>query len=356
MQNIPEITAPKIPKKLFQLKSLAQLAYLHGKPIAQGCIRAKPEDFYVQETLSFKPSGEGEHVFLYIEKCKANTEWVAKALAKHFKVRAANVAWAGLKDRNAVTRQWFSVHLPGLKDVGEWPKNEQFKVLECIFNNRKLRVGAIDNNFFRLRISDLQSDADSLQQRLQKIAALGVPNYFGEQRFGRNGNNLTMAQGLLVEGKRYKKSDHAMALSAARSYVFNQMLSQRIHDGMFNQVQAGDVVMLDKTKSIFVAQPDELQLLQQRLDSADCHISCAMPGSGPAVAEISALRWEQEQLAPFGAWLEGLGKQRVSASRRAARLLPQGFSWELAGDELLLEFKLPTGAYATSVLREFLDY
>lgn len=340
-----------------EFKALSALSYLHGEAVAQGKIRVQPEDFFVQESLSFEPSAEGEHLFLFVEKRESNTEWVAKELAKHYEVRAGNVAWAGLKDRNAVTRQWFSVHLPGLKEVGELPSGEQYKVLEHSFNNRKLRVGAIDNNFFRLCVRGLQGDADKLENRLQKIAKFGVPNYFGEQRFGRLGNNLTMAQGLLVEGKRYKKNDHSMALSAARSYLFNQMLDQRMQAGMFNRVQEGDVLMLDKTKSIFVAQADELEELQQRLDLADCHTSCAMPGSGRAVATGAALSWEEEQLTPYGDWLQGLDKQRVSASRRAARLMPQGFSWSRPGDgELLLEFKLPTGAYATSVLREFLAY
>lgn len=340
-----------------EFKALSALSYLHGEAVAKGRIRVQAEDFFVQETLSFEPSAEGEHLFLYIEKCKANTEWVAKELAKHYGVRAGNVAWAGLKDRNAVTRQWFSVHLPGLQEVGELPVGEQYKVLEHTFNNRKLRVGAIDNNFFRLRISGLQGDADKLEKRLQQIADFGVPNYFGEQRFGRLGNNLNMAQGLLVEGRRYKKNDHSMALSAARSYLFNQMLDQRMQAGMFNRVQEGDVLMLDKTKSIFVADESELEELQQRLDSADCHTSCAMPGSGRATAAGTALSWETEQLAPYADWLQGLERQRVSASRRAARLMPQEFRWNREGsDELLLEFKLPTGAYATAVLREFLSY
>lgn len=336
--------------------ALNQLAYLHGKPVAGGRIREQAEDFFVQESLSFEPSGEGEHLFLYIEKRAANTQWVAQELAKHFAVRAGSVAWAGLKDRNAVTRQWFSVHLPGLKNLAALPHGENFTVLEHTFNNRKLRVGCIESNFFRLRIRGLHGDADRLQQRLQQIADTGVPNYFGEQRFGRNGNNLYMAQALLVDGKRFKKSDHSMALSAARSYMFNQVLDQRIQAGVFNRVQAGDALMLDKTKSLFVAKQAELNELQLRLDSADCHTSCPMPGARRDVAEGPALAWETEQLADYAAWLSGLEKQRVSASRRASRLMPENFTWVVQGDDLLLEFKLPTGAYATAVLREFLEY
>ena len=266
------------------------------------------------------------------------------------------MSWAGLKDRNAVTQQWFGVHLPGMQVLAEWPINEQFKVLEHTFNSRKLRVGAIESNFFRLRISDLKADAHRLQQRLAVIAEQGVPNYFGEQRFGRNGNNLHMAQALLVDAQRFKKADQSMTISAARSYVFNQVLDQRIQSGLFNRVQAGDALMLDKTKSLFVAAPEDLSDLQQRLDSGDCHTSCVMPGTGQGLATGAALEWEHAQLEPYADWLSGLERLRVCSSRRASRLLLEEFHWQFDGDDLLLEFKLPTGAYATSVLREFLAY
>ncbi len=348
MSNQDPITSP--------FNHLSALSYLHGAPVANGCIRAQAEDFFVQETLSFTPSGEGEHLFLYIEKREANTQWVAQQLAKHFSVRSNSVAWAGLKDRNAVTQQWFSVHLPGMTSLEALPVSEQFKVLEHTFNNRKLRVGAIANNFFRLRVTSLKADADRLQQRLDAIAEQGVPNYFGEQRFGRNGNNLNMAQALLIDGKRFKKADQSMAISAARSYVFNQVLDQRIQAGLFNRVQGGDALMLDKTKSLFIAHLDELAELQQRLECGDCHTSAVMPGCGEGLATGVAQDWEFEQLKPFADWLQGLEKLRVSASRRAVRLIPEGFNWQLDSDELLLEFRLPTGAYATSVLREFLSY
>ncbi len=339
-----------------ELQPLSALSYWHGEPRARGQIRQRPEDFQVDETLSFTPSGEGEHLLLHVQKREANTAWVAQQIARHYGVRPAAVSWAGLKDRNAVTRQWFGVHLPGLRPPVVYPKADNFTVLEHDFNHRKLRVGAISHNQFRLRISHLAGDADWLQQRLQLIKTHGVPNYFTEQRFGRDGSNLHKAQQLLLEGRRLRKSEQALALSAARSYLFNQMLSRRIAEQRLNTVQAGDVLMLDQTKSVFVAQADELAALQARLDAQDCHTSCALPGAGRELAEGEALAWEQQCLAAYADWLQGLVRLRVSASRRAARLVPRDFHCELHPNHLELAFRLPAGAYATAVLRELLAY
>lgn len=314
----------------------------------------------MEEVLSFDPSGQGEHLLLWVEKRESNTEWVAKQLAKHFGIGPSKVSWAGLKDRHAVTRQWFGVHLPGFSGELEYPDYDNCRVLDHRFNDRKLRIGAIKQNHFRLRIANIHADRLELEARLEAIKQRGVPNYFGEQRFGLAGNNLTLAEQWLVHGQRpRKKMDQSMALSAARSYLFNQQLSARIAESLWTQVRAGDVLMLDNTHSVFVAQADELAELQQRVDEGDCHTTALLPGSGGNIAQAEVAEWEcsaydvdQKQ------WCSGLIKQKVKASRRAARLIPQNLSWEFIGDDqaLLLNFSLPTGAYATSVLREFLDY
>jgi len=158
----------------------------HGGPVCQGILKARPDDFYVAEQMHVTPEGQGEHLWLEIEKIGWNTEDVAMLLAKQARVHRLSVGYSGLKDKHAVTRQWFSLHLPGKDDPEfDWP--EGLTVLQAGRHRRKLNRGTHRANDFRLRVTGFQGDRDALESQLHTIMMHGVPNYFGEQRFGRGG-------------------------------------------------------------------------------------------------------------------------------------------------------------------------
>lgn len=171
----------------------------YGRPDSTAIIRSQPEDFQVEEQLGFQPEGEGEHHFLYLKKRNTNTEWLAKQLARFSRVPLKDVGYAGLKDRNAVTSQWFSIRIPGT-DTPDWKELEcdDLKLLQAARHRRKLRRGALAQNRFKLRLRKLNTDRSEFENRLNQIASGGVPNYFGEQRFGHDQNNLTFANQLFA--------------------------------------------------------------------------------------------------------------------------------------------------------------
>lgn len=329
-------------------------AYALGVPEVHGVLRGTAEDFRVDEVAAFEPSGEGEHVFLHLEKRDSNTDWLAGQLARLAGVKRSDVGFAGLKDRHAVTRQWFSVYLGGRAEP-DWMQleSEQVKLLQVTRNNKKLRRGVLSGNRFEIVIRNLTGKIEALESRLQAVAAQGVPNYFGEQRFGREGANLERAS-LMLGGKRVNGSRHqrGLYLSAARSWLFNLVLSQRVVDGSWNRILPGEVVMLDGTHSVFVAEQldDELQ---RRVVEFDIHPTGPMPGKGNSRVQDACTALEDEVLAIRQEWVQGLARQGVEAQRRSLRLPVRELAWDFPDDTCLrLKFYLPAGSYATSVVRE----
>lgn len=327
-------------------------AYLYGQPACQAMIRQRPEDFMVTEIPAFLPEGEGEHLFLRIRKTGENTDWVAKQLAKFCQVPVKDVGYAGKKDRHAITEQWFSVRLPEQR-VLTWSlfETDTIKVLETARHPRKLRLGALSGNRFELRLRNV-SDVDALTDRLSKVAQ-GVPNYFGEQRFGHQGGNLdkgvALIKGEYKERQRHKKG---LYISAVRSWVFNHLLSERINAGYWSALMAGDVMMLDGSRSVFVAEENDATL-KQRLDAGDVHLTGPLWGRGLSLTQGEAGDWEQRVLAPWGEITERLEHLGLQQERRALRLIPaQLKAVEESSGVWRVAFSLPAGAFATSVLRE----
>ncbi|MEJ2480153.1 MAG: tRNA pseudouridine(13) synthase TruD [Acidihalobacter sp.] len=222
-----------------------------GVVAGRGLIRRETGDFVVEEIPVQQPDGAGEHLWLWVEKQGENTEAVAKRLARAAGVRPVAVGYAGRKDRHAVTRQWFSVHLPGTFGDAVPPgfETDHVRVLRTVRHSRKLRVGALRGNRFVLRIRELEADMDVLGQRLESASGRGVPNYFGEQRFGRNGANLESAVGMFSGRPERDRKRRGLYLSAARSAVFNGILAQRVLDGSWDELLPGEVVMLDGSNS-----------------------------------------------------------------------------------------------------------
>ena len=332
------------------------LPYAHGGPPATGVLRAEVDDFRVDEVLGFEPTGSGEHAFLTIEKRGANTEWVARQLARAAGVAPVAVGFAGLKDRHAVTRQVFTVQLAGRVDP-DWSALAipGVEVVSATRHNRKLKRGAHRGNHFRIRLRDVHGDLAAVDARLAAIAARGVPNYFGEQRFGRDGGNVALAEALF-EGRRLPREQRGIALSAARSELFNRVLARRVLDGTWDRALDGEVWMLDGTHAIFGPQPWD-EALAQRLAAFDIHPTGPSWGAGE-LRSIDAVReLELAMIEPHAPLARGLEREGLSQERRALRLVARNFghSWE-APDRLLVEFGLGAGSFATTLLRELCNW
>jgi len=332
------------------------LPYAHGGPPATGVLRAEPADFRVDEVLGFEPTGSGEHAFLVVEKTGANTEWVARELARAAGVVPLAVGFAGLKDRHAVTRQVFTVQLAGRADP-DWSALpiEGVRVLSATRHNRKLKRGAHRGNRFRIVLRDVRGARETIEARLAAIAARGVPNYFGEQRFGRGGGNLALAASLFA-GERMPRERRGIALSAARSELFNAVLASRVERGDWDRALDGEVWMLDGTHAIFgpEAWTDELA---RRLAAFDIHPTGPLWGRGELRSAGDVAVLERAAVAASAAFAQGLEQAGLEQERRALRLRAAGLAhaWE-APDRLVVEFGLGAGSFATTVLRELCDW
>ncbi len=299
-------------------------------------IRSRAEDFRVDEELGFEPAGFGEHLYLQVRKRQANTRWVAQQLASHYAVRHEDVGYAGLKDRHAVTTQWFSVRDPGharheriaLADV---------EVLRVERHARKLRPGAHRSNRFHLTLRDATFD-DRVEARLVSIARHGVPNYFGPQRFGRNGQTLIQAVTWLAGGrsrgsysKEYGRSfKRGLYLSAARAWLFNRVLAMRVRNDSWRMPLDGDVLEGSAPTG-------------------------PLWGRGRSSARGKAAQLEESALADIDDVRHALEHVGLMQQRRSLVLIPENLRYARECDDVFsLRFELPPGGYATVVLRELM--
>jgi tRNA pseudouridine13 synthase len=332
------------------------LAYAWGPPQCSAIFKSEPDDFQVDEELGYLPTGSGEHFCVRIRKTAITTSQVVERLARKVGVREADIGYAGQKDKQGLCTQWLSIWMPGGSTPAlESLQDESLQILETGWNSRKIRLGTHRSNRFQIRLKKVQGTA--IQQRLDQLATAGVPNYFGEQRFGRDGNNITMAQqwfsGKLRKPGRFQRG---MLLSAARSAVFNEVLSRRIKAGNWNTYLEGDVMNLAGSESVFVpAQWDDS--LDERLKLYDIHPTGPLWGRGPLRSSAAASVLENSVQADMAGLCAGLESHGLSQSRRSLRLLPDNVKYEqTAADEWLIAFNLPPGTYATAVLREICKY
>jgi len=328
------------------------LPHVLGPPGLTGRLRRQPEDFRVRELLSFSPSGDGEHLLLEIRKRDWNTADVASWLARGLGVKRRAVTFAGRKDRHAVTEQWFGAHLPGRwPDLPELPPG--LDLLRTVRHGRKLRLGALRGNRFRIRLTALQGGREELHQRLWRIARSGVPNYFGAQRFGIDAGNLAGAERLFQGQRVSDRPLRGLYLSAARAFLFNQVLAERVRRNCWDQVLPGDLMTFSGSRSIF---PSDMRTARDpRLEALDLHPTGPLPGTPGMQPESDALQLEQEVLERHSTLLHGLVDYRLRAERRALRLPVTDFGWTENDDSLTLNFSLPPGAFATAVIREIID-
>lgn len=362
------------------LVDTALLAQPTLPPIKQAYYKSSNEDFIVNEIMAVDFSDEGEHLWLHIQKSGMNTAYIAKLLAEWADIPLRDVGYSGLKDRHALTTQWFSLRIPKKQlpatdfapsDLGD---NETVEIIDQRWHNKKLNRGAHRANEFVITLRDIEfandlqvtANHELVEQQLKTIMSTGVPNYFGPQRFGRHASNIREALRLFAQPiekdkpsgkkskrKRVPREQHTMALSAARSVIFNEILNARVVDGSWNTGLAGEVFNLDGSGSIFSSEQLD-DTLQARLDSGDIHPTAVMWGvnndkvAGPA-AQLETEVVQKSALLTVLA--TGLEHHEIKAQRRALRLPIEALSWQWLDEQsLVLRFSLTTGSFATSVL------
>jgi tRNA pseudouridine13 synthase len=337
-------------------------------PILSAVFRQSPQDFCVDEDLGFPLTGQGEHQCLLVEKTSHNTHWVLAALAEFAGVSEKDIGYCGRKDRHAITRQWFSLYCPPVSKLSEEPVREpvdwtQFsmegvEILSVDKHAKKLRLGDHANNQFLITLRDVRSrsstnmkdevassltsamltehqvlpvlsleDKQNIANKIIHTLKQGVPNYFGAQRFGREGNNLVMANDWLVRGISPPRKQRSMILSAARSYVFNRVLACRVSNATWKTVLDGDVVNT-------------------------IHPTGPLWGRGRLATKNAALAVEDEAIGDLAAWCERLEHLGLKQERRELVLTPDALDLRWEGDDLLLSFTLPSGTFATAILAE----
>ena len=337
-----------------ELELLGPRAY--GESLGSAVLKATAEDFQVDEVLDIPLTGDGEHLWLWVEKRDLNTEEAARRIAKAAGVPLRTVSYAGLKDRQALTRQWFSIQLPGKADPDlSAAQNDTLKILKTARHRRKLQRGAHSANGFTLRLTGFKGDSAAVDARLQTIARQGIPNYFGAQRFGHDGGNVVDASAWAARSALPEQRNvRSRLLSAARSYLFNRVLAARVADGTWQKAQVGDLLAFTDSRSFFPA--GEAECSDPRLAILDLHPTGPQWGEGPSPAAGATFELEQavaEGEADLRDWLINAG---MNHERRILRLPIGGLSWHYPQPDILqLEFVLPAGCFATALVRELVD-
>ncbi|MGB1091092.1 MAG: tRNA pseudouridine(13) synthase TruD [Oceanobacter sp.] len=305
-----------------------------------GLLKAQPEDFRVYEIPLVEPEGEGEHIWLHIVKRGANTAWIAGNIARLAQVKDMDVGYAGLKDRHAVTSQWFSIYLPerAMPEGGidfSLLNNDECQVVQVTRHVRKLRRGDLQGNRFEICIRHIEGDRAALESNLSSIQQFGFPNYFGKQRFGHDGGNLTQGLAMLKREIRVRnRNKKSLYLSAVRSWLFNRVLAARVTKGQWHSLLEGDLA-------------DEKGLPTGPLW-----------GRGRSALSGQALALETEELSDSAEILDALEHAGLSQERRSLVVMPTDMSWqwlESEPDVLNVCFTLEPGAYATGLLSEVLS-
>jgi tRNA pseudouridine13 synthase len=300
----------------------------------------------VDEVLGFTASGQGEHALLRVRKRGSNTGWVAKEIATRAGVRPHDVGYAGLKDRHAVTTQWYTVPTRR-RPAADWlgVQGDGYEVIEAYAHSRKLPRGALEANRFAITLRGYDGDIDALRTRAAEVARTGVPNYFGPQRFGRDLANLRPGDA----------RDAMFRWSASRSLIFNAVLAERITAGNWNRLHLGERANLDGRNSSFVVEALDAAL-QERLDTLDIHPTGPMWGEGGCGIEGDMADFETTIAARYPEFLDWLRADRLAAARRPLRVAVRELSVGIHDDGTpILNFTLRSGSFATTVLREFID-
>lgn len=332
---------------------MLELAYLQTAPKKTALLKAECADFIVKEELGYDMSGDGEFVAVRVRKIDNNTIFVGEKLAAFCGVSARNMGYAGLKDRKAITEQWFCIQMPGkpTPDFSQF-QMDGVEILEVTRHNRKIRTGSLDGNYFDILLRNA-TENDELKVRLEIVKHLGFPNYFTEQRFGRDGHNLTEAMRWATgEIKVKDRKKRSFYLSAARSEVFNLVVSERVKLGLATQILPNDILQLKGTHSWFKAdQNEDLNALQVRLENRDILLTAPLIGE----TEQNSNDIENQIVAQHHALHDLMKQERLKPARRPLLMQAENFSWQFEPAGLRLKFYLPAGSYATALVRELVN-
>ncbi len=336
--------------------------YAQNKPEISGAIRCLPEDFQVTEVLGFSPCGDGSHLWAKITKNGLNTQEVVRLLATRCTVRPGEVGYSGLKDRHGITCQWFSV--PAGKDPERQSgaisklcaEHQQLSVSQIVANTGKLKRGVHRANEFKIVVRNLDGNHDLLDQMLAVTGHEGVPNYFGPQRFGRNNKNVLTAIRLFTDvGKKLDRNARGLALSSARSWIFNQVLSQRILNNNWNSALIGDALQLDGSNAYFIHDGSDDSIID-RIGRHDLHPTGPLWGAGELATREGVADFESSIVDDISILPRGLESAGLKQQRRALRVVPGELTWSFPERSVLkISFSLPSGSYATAVLRQLVE-
>ena len=334
------------------------LLYPYGAPEISGVIKSEVADFKVDETLGFEPSGEGEHLFLQIEKTGLSTHELIDQVAIDFNIKPRDVGYSGLKDKHAVTRQWLSLHLAGQMQSMKIPESSAYKILSQGWHTRKLKPGSHRSNCFEVLIREVDSFDGTAQQQLDLIREKGMANYFGQQRFGRSDDNVSRALQVFANARKTRKLSRTrkgIYLSALRSELFNQILSARIKNDIWNKPAEGDVFMLSGSQSIFQeAITDEIL---ERFSQFDISSTASLFGEGENRLKLQALQIEQTVFEENVEICDCLLRLKARLHRRPIRIQVKNLEVDYQSADKLINIKaeLPRGSYFTSLLNHFVD-
>jgi tRNA pseudouridine13 synthase len=318
--------------------------------------RSTPEDFEVEEVPAYPPSGSGEHIFAFIEKRELTTKDAVRALCESVGADPKAAGWAGLKDRHAITRQWISIW-GTTPDALTKAEIEGVQVLQAAPHPHKLRTGHLQANQFRLRLRQIAaSRIDDLHRVLAEIETRGLPNYYGEQRFGREGDNAERALRWVLGEARAPRGgfQRKLQMSALQSELFNRCVAERVQSSTLGQVFAGDVMKKHESGGLFIAT--ELEDTQARADAWEISATGPMFGAKMRWPEGEARAREEALMGEVGLTLDHLGKwKRIAAgTRRFVRVPVPQIGVSVSDNTVNLEFTLPAGSYATILVREIL--
>lgn len=326
----------------------------------QANFKSKPEDFEVEELLLVPFTGTGEHLWMYIEKINTNTDWLAAQLARHFKIPRRCVSYSGLKDRNAVTRQWFSLHMPGNMQAQESVKTlelDDVKVLEHHWHQKKCHLGTHQSNRFKIWLRKNTIDRDKLTQRVNLIKIQGVPNYYGSQRFGIDGQNVTNAQDILASRNRAHRKKAELCVSALRSFLFNMVLKERVEQNTWDKILPGEALQLDGQKGFFLFEQakESPEKIMAKYLQGECHSTGPLWGEDSIVVKNEVAALENAVFKSYPELIQLLYNRKLNQARRALRLYPRDMEVEFCeNNDCCVTFSLTSGCFATTVMTELI--
>lgn len=331
-----------------------------------GRIKKETTDFVVEELPLYEPAGEGEHLFVWIEKEDVAAYDLTRHLAKTLGISRNDVGMAGLKDRQAVTRQYVSIPVHAEKKLDD-ATTTNIRILKSARHRNKLKTSHLKGNRFSVLIRELgDSSMEKAQAIREEILKTGFPNYFGAQRFGQLGKNAKLGVDLL-KGKKTRsdvppskrKFLLKMAMSAVQSALFNQIVAQRVEANQLRTALPGDVMRVNESGGLFVADESSgegVDSIQARLDANE--ITPTGPLFGPKMRNPSGevLEKETELLKSFKIEMKSFINFRTIApgARRPLFIRPEEIEITHHSEGMKFEFELPPGTYATVLMREFM--